>query len=207
MNKDSSYIGRLFVGTVVANSGTEPTLHQGEVKVYVAELYTNDVALLPVALHFRNDCGGAQSFGVLSIGRQVILELQDGDPQCPIVRCSILTPSMLPSEFVAGYPNVYGWADETGNVFLVNKATGMLRFTNAAGFSATLIGTSLTISSGIANIAVTNAILNISGNTDITTQGNTTIATTGTTSIQSTGNLNLISDVKVAITAPMIEEN
>lgn len=215
MNKDSSYLGRLFVGTVVVNASIDQSLGQGEVKVYVPELYDSNPDLIPVALHFRNDCGGAQSFGVLSIGRQVILELQDGDPQCPIVRCSILTPGMLPSEFVADYPNVYGWADETGNLFLVNKATGMLRFTNAAGFSATLIGTSLTISSGIANIAVTNATLNISGNTDITTQGNTTIATTGTTSIQSTGaatvhstgNLNLQSDVKVVITAPLIEEN
>lgn len=177
MNKDSSYIGRLFLGTVVANSGTEPTLHQGEVKVYVPELYTNDLSILPVALYFRNDLGGAQSFGVLSIGRRVILELQDGDPQCPIVRCSVLTPSLLPSEFVAGYPNVYGWADETGNVFLVNKATGLTKFTNAAGASFQILGSAL----------------------------NVTIP--GAATIHSTGNLNLISDAKVSITAPMIEEN
>ena len=184
MNKDSSYLGRLFVGTVVVNASIDQSLGQGEVKVYVPELYDSNPDLIPVALHFRNDCGGAQSFGVLSIGRQVILELQDGDPQCPIVRCTLLTASMLPAEFLSDYPNVYGWADETGNLFLVNKATGLTKYTSAGGFSCQIQGDALTLTSGVATINVS-----------------------GAATVHSTGNLNLQSDVKVVITAPLIEEN
>jgi hypothetical protein len=78
----------------------------------------------------------------------------------------------------------YGWYDETGNVFYVNKATKLVRFTDGAGATLTIQNGALTSVTASANITVN-----------------------GAATVHATGVLTLKSDSKVVIQAPLIEEN
>lgn len=183
MNPIFDYAGRLLIGEVVANE-IGGGLQQGEVRVAIPAIYgSTPNNLLPVAFHLKNDCGGARSVGVFPVGAKVIVELQDGDPQFPIVRCRVSDNVNIPAEFLSDYPDVYGWYDEVGNIFLVNKRTRLIKFTDGAGAT-------ITIQNGNITGAFQSAIINAA-----------------TANVNCTGQLGLKSDVKIKLEAPMIEEN
>jgi hypothetical protein len=185
---ENSLFGRLYVGTVedVSSAGTE---HRGEARVRVLDIDGGPnecpTELLPWAVYFQRGFG--YSFGTLSVGAKVLVEYQNGDPHCPLITAVMLDLSLLATfapEFEAQFPNVYGFCDTEGNLYVVNRATGAVRFQTKNGFVAAISGTDINITCGTANVVASTGV-------------NLTV---GGSSVQVSGS-------KIKMTAPMIEEN
>lgn len=163
---ESSYFGKILIGTIEDHTPTGATV--GECRVRIPELYGSaddtPTALLPVAIYYTSDFG-CSSFGVLRNGRKVAVELLDGNPSLPRVLAALVDKETIQAhapEFFSQYPNVYGFCDEGGNVFVVNKSTGAVRFATSGGVTVTVSGNVLNVVAGTVNM--NGDTLNLTGN-------------------------------------------
>lgn len=192
----------LFSGTVVTNN--DP-LQLGRVQVTIDQLYDNVAqASLPWAVPLLNPSLSATStagvFGVPDVGSILGVIMLNGDPKFPAYIGSLWTTANTKAESKTNYPNRYGFRDETGNVFIVDKTAGTVIFTHHTGSivefdnSGDIQITSdkdtdvTTENSGNLNLTVAgNVVANVTGNTNITVSGNLTASVSGTTALTSTG--------------------
>jgi phage baseplate assembly protein gpV len=173
--KSRSYSGHIFKGTVVANN--DPNKLE-LIKVEVKGLYEGNVELMPWAFSIRRMFMGSKAgqgeFGVPSLGTEVGIILQDGDPHYPMYLGSILQDGAQVSEAATNYPHRYGWKDGAGNVFFIDQATGQFRFQHLSGAVINIANDgTITISSpsGMALSATGNITISAGGDCDLTGSG------------------------------------
>ena len=133
-----------FIGTVVNNDSTSAGLPKsGMVQVRIPELYQGiPDTQLPWAIQINKSWFGSSStegsFSVPKVGSEVSVILLHGDPSFPAITGSPITEDSIPSDFLSDYPNIYGFVDDTGTKFLVNKNTGEAVFEHQSGVKITI---------------------------------------------------------------------
>jgi phage baseplate assembly protein gpV len=199
------YDGIVFIGTVVDNNDPQKL---ERVRVTIPNLFQGDTSTLPWCApkygRLLASNGGAGSFGVPSIGSTVFVILQQGDPKFPLYVGMPVNSSGRPAEASANYPNRYGFHDEVGNIWYIDKTNGshIMQFTHASG------SFSMTVANNGACTVNANNGLTINGpvthNGDMTHNGNTSqngnYSLTGT--LTANGQIKSLSDV-VAITVSL----
>lgn len=132
----TDYRGIVFVGKVVDNNDPDKC---ERVRVRVPELHDSTVSddMLPWARPRRVDCIGGTStagfFGVPVIGSLVDIELQNGDVHFPVYTGVIRCVTNLIEDANTNYPNRYGFVDETGNKFIIDRKDGTVDFIHSSG--------------------------------------------------------------------------
>ena len=168
-----SYAGKTLIGKVVDNA--DP-LKLERVRVAIPEVYdpTAPVENLPWAIPKPSAVFGGTStsgfFGVPVKDAIVYVEFQDGDPSFPMYVGYPVTPLTIKEEADENYPNRYGFRDEVGNVFIVDKTEGeqFFKWYDAAGNKVTFdqSGETLTVEhqsglkinvDGSANLVISDA--------------------------------------------------
>ena len=144
----NEYKDRSFQGKVVDNKDPDYTC---KVKVTIPGILEGDIANLPWCVPETGSSGVNSSNGFIvipAIGTNVSVVFQDGDPQFPKYTGSSIVSNQLPSAFKTNYPDRYGFIDETGNLFYVDKKAGTTYYTNGAGTTLTIKGATVRVQTG-----------------------------------------------------------
>ena len=135
--QNNAYEGRMFIGTVVDNNDPKKLTR---VKATVLNLYEGAKELLPWIAPsgngiIPNDPKGSYGTQILPppIGSEIIIVLQDGNPQYGMWPGSPLRKAV--SELTSIYPFGYGFKDPKGNWFLTNTKTGEVKYIHNTGTS------------------------------------------------------------------------
>ncbi|MEM4674768.1 MAG: phage baseplate assembly protein V [Nitrososphaerota archaeon] len=88
----------------------------------------------PLFLAFPDTDAGMGSFHIPKVGSEVLLHLPFGDPHLPAYSFRVMSePKAIDEDFLVHYPNRYGWQDEKGNRFMVDKEQGFMRIRHHSG--------------------------------------------------------------------------
>lgn len=169
-----------FVGTVINN---KDPLKMRRIQVMIEPIWGKvPVAELPWCRPCQTTTfGGVSTAGFFVVPNeqsQVVIILQKGDPSFPeYVADFISTANTIPL-FSINYPTRYGFTDEQGTYFVVDRTAGTVEFYHKSG-------TSFTIDSAgdVTTDVVGNYTATIKGNLQATVEGTTTVNSTGTATI------------------------
>lgn len=194
--KKVSYENILFLGTVVANN--DPKKLQ-RVKVRVTGMYDNvsdsdlpwALPMLGLMMGNTSTCG---TFGVPIVGSKVYVMVLGGDPNIPMFFSAPYVSDVKRPDMDTSYPNRYGFVDETGNKFVVDRQTGDIFLLHKSGTEFKINDTGSIFITGVENKTedITGDVtINIGGNSDVTIQGGKTVHVVGNATITVDGNTSL----------------
>lgn len=229
-SREQSYVGRKFIGFVAENF-PDGALKIGDVQVRVPDVHGDEVqtptADLPIAIVRLGSIMGAGPgfgvFGVLPKNTTVCVEFQHGNLAHPMVTGILVTgenAASLPAEYLSDYPNVYGWKDPDGNIFIVNMATHTIKMQHKTGkflkfeadgslsgnvenLNAVVAGATSIISDGATTVKSLTGAVNVEA-----TAGDVTVKSgAGNVTVDAAAVLTLKGGATVVIQAPLITEN
>lgn len=189
--KAPNYKNKKILGEVVANNDPEKLFR---VRIKCKEIYgdtaTDDlpwaIPNVDVGIGNTSICG---FFGVPIIGSIVYITLQDGDPTFPMYVGGPVVPSNIRALMDTNYPHRYGFVDNRGNHFYVDRATDDVEFNHTSGTKFHITPT------GSLNVnVVENETVDIAGNATFNVTGNVTAEVGGNLNAHAGGTGSLVSD-------------
>jgi hypothetical protein len=113
-------------------------LKLGRVRCVVSDMFDEtDFTLLPWISPWKDSfLGGSltsEKFDVPEIDSELVIEFPFDDVYFPFYTGYWASKTTHNQIFDVDYPDTYGWADSKGNSLLINKKTGVVKFTHNAG--------------------------------------------------------------------------
>ena len=171
---------KLYRGTVVANA--DP-LHLDRIQVAIPNLFDPELGEVPWIFPIKHSMFGqgvgVGQFGVPPVGSTVVVQLQDNDPQFAYYSGGLLTKG---AEVQDLQPGQYRTIDPSGSVLNIDTINNIFDYNHISGVT-------FHIEQGTLSIVCTKDLaVNISGNSNITTNGDTVVNTSNGT-VNASGNL------------------
>lgn len=187
-SKSPDYNNKRLVGKVVDNNDPEK-LHR--VRIQCKEIYgdtaTEDlpwaIPNLDVMIGNTAACG---FFGVPINDSLVYFTLQEGDPQFPMYTGGPVVPTTLKTLMDTNYPNRYGFVDNKGNHFYVDRQTDDVEFHHMSGTQI-----HITPTGSVQVEIVENDTIHVVGDVTLDVDGNVTATVGGNVTADIDGNLDV----------------
>jgi hypothetical protein len=147
-----------------------------------------DYSALPWVLPEKDRGFGSKSgqgwFSVPSVGTELFVYFQDGDPHHPLYTGSLLKKGNLPATFVTHYPYRYGFVDPAGNTFYIDTKPGSvtLSFSHKSGATITIADDGAVAVTSPTTVSVTST-----GNMTLSSNADVTITATNKLTLNSNG--------------------
>lgn len=154
---------KIYEGTVVDN--IDPLKH-GRVRVTIPNLLSGDTAKLPwMGSIFPPGLGGGSFFAVPEKNSKLVIIFPYNNIYFGYYVGTFQNVTTHNEFFDEDYPNSYGWIDESGNKFKINKKTGIITILHSSGTTIQILKDGSVNITSVANLNLAAKNININAET------------------------------------------